>query len=320
MKILIAVVLLLLSARPAASQLVFTVCRETCPDPLRDPGGAAICHTRVAACETKLGLYNAYMGQLSAGVATHQLPATYRELLQPFYSNNLGGWRFGFSDRQPANNATTDCAVTYFNRANFVNLLRDGNLDGLWSWLFHELAHFDQCRILGTRDAYSKMWFGHLEVAFIQNNNLETLHDRMMMEGSAETVATRVMDRTRPLRDVNNRLVRPIAVTLKNSAGQTLGNRITIVAGASYRVVANVTGGSAPLVKSWRWMTPSNRFYAMASSRVLEDGNAFNVGGSTVGTHKVMIHVAQEQSNLVPGVKELTVEIVAPRQTGTFVR
>lgn len=319
-RILVAVALLACAARPAGGQLVFQVCRETCPDPLRDPGGAAICHARIATCETKLTLYNSYMAQLGGGVTTYQLPTMYRELLQPFYNNALSGWRFGFSDRQPPANATTDCTVTYFNRANFVNLLKDGNLDGLWNWLFHELAHYDQCRLLGTRDAYAKMWFGHLEVAYIQNNNLETLHDRMMMEGSAETVATRVMDRTKPLRDVNNRLVRPIAVALKNASGQVLGDKVTVVAGSTYRVTASITGGSEPLTKSWRWKTPATGYYATAPSRVLDGGNSFNVGSPTVGTYKVMLHVGQAESNLVPGVKELTVEVVPQRQPGTFSR
>jgi hypothetical protein len=312
--------LLIATARPAAGQLVYSVCRETCPDPLRDPGGAAICHARIATCETKLSIYSGYMGQLGAGITTYQLPAMYRELLQPFYSNNIGQWRFGFSDRQPPNNATTDCSVTYFNRANFVNLLRDGTLDGLWDWLFHELAHFDQCRILGTRDAYSKMWFGHLEIAFLQNNDLATIHDRMMMEGSAETVAGRVMDRTRPIRDATNRLVRPFAVTLTGPSGQTLGDKVTIAAGSAYRVKANITGGSQPRENAWRWMTPSTGFYAMASSRVLDGGAAFNVGSPTAGTYKVKIFVSQPGSNLVPGAKELTVEVVPPRQPGIFSR
>ena len=33
----------------------------------RDPGGAAICHARIATCETKLSIYSGYMGQLGAG-------------------------------------------------------------------------------------------------------------------------------------------------------------------------------------------------------------------------------------------------------------
>jgi hypothetical protein len=314
------VALLLFSARPASAQLVFSVCRETCPDPFRDPGGATVCNARVAACETKLGLYNTYMAQLSAGVTTYQLPAMYRELLQPFYSNNLGTWRFGFSDRQPPSNATTDCSVTYFNRANFVNLLRDGALDGLWDWLFHELAHFDQCRILGTRDAYSKMWFGHLEIAFIQNNNLETIHDRMMMEGSAETVAMRVLDRTRTLRDATNRLVRPFSVTFKGPSGQVLGDKVTIVRGSAYRVDANVTGGSQPRERVWRWMTPSTGFYASAPARILDGGAAFNAGSPDVGTYRVRLTVSQPGSNLVHAVKDLIVEVVQPKTSGVFIR
>ena len=317
---LTAFLLLLASARPVAAQLIYPVCGETCPDPLRDPGGATICHTRIAACQSKLTIYGGYMGQLGAGVTTYQLPAMYRELLQPFYSNNIGQWRFGFSDRQPQNNATTDCSVTYFNRANFVNLLRDGTLDGLWDWLFHELAHFDQCRILGSRDAYSKMWFGHLEIAFLQNNDIGTIHDRMMMEGSAETVAGRVLGRTRTLRDATNRLVRPFAVTLTGPSGQTLGDKVTIAAGSAYRVQANITGGSHPRENAWRWMTPSTGSYATASSRVLDGGAAFNVGSPAAGTYKVRVSVSQPGSNLVPGVKELTVVVVPPRQPGVFSR
>ena len=91
----------------SASAQVFPVCRETCPDPFRDPVGAAACQARISACDGKLASYRAYMTQLGAGVTTYQLPAIYRELLQPFYSANLANWRFGFSDRQPPNNATT---------------------------------------------------------------------------------------------------------------------------------------------------------------------------------------------------------------------
>src|SRR5215207_4059014 len=50
--------------RSTGAQLVFQVCRETCPDPLRDPAGFAACHARIAECESKLTAYNGYMGQL----------------------------------------------------------------------------------------------------------------------------------------------------------------------------------------------------------------------------------------------------------------
>ena len=319
-RILIPIALILVTASSASGQLVFSVCRETCPDPLRDPAGAAMCAARIAACESKLTLYNSYMAQMGAGVTTYQLPATYRELLQPFYSNNLSTWRFGFSNRQPADNATTDCATTYFNRAGFVTLLRDGNLDALWQWLFHELAHFDQCRILGSRDAYSKMWFGHLEVAFIQNNNIETIHDRMLMEGAADAVSTRVFDATRTLRDRTGRLVRPISVVLKGPSGQVLGSKVTIMQGQAYRVSATVSGGSQPMDRNWIWMLPGSTFFQAASTRVLDEGNAFNAGSTSLGTHRVRLIVAQPESNLVPAVKELIVEVVRPRAVSEITR
>ena len=300
------------ATRPLSAQLVFQVCRETCPDPLRDPVGAAACHARVAACESKLTTYNAYMAQLGAGVTTYQLPAVYRDLLQPFYSANLANWRFGFSDRQPTGNATTDCTVTYFNRANFVLLLRNGTLDGFWNWLFHELRHFTQCQQLGTRDAYAKMWFGHLELAFLQNNNLATIHDRMIMEGDADNVATRVMTSTLPLRDLNNRLVRPIAVVLAGSSGQVLGDRVTTRVGNTQRFIAQVTGGSDPLERIWRWRVPGSTLLAAAPANVVDAGNAFQFTPTVAGTYHVRVRVRQPGSNLAEAVKQIAVDVLPP--------
>ena len=297
-------------AEPSSAQLVFQVCRETCPDPLRDPIGAAACHARISACESKLTLYNTYMGQLGAGVTTYQLPATYRELLQPFFSANLANWRFGFSDRQPPFNATTDCSVTYFNRANFVLLLRTGELDGLWSWLFHELGHLNQCRQLASRDAYAKMWFGHLELAFLQNNDLETIHDRMFMEAQAAAVASRVMTSTVPLRDLTNRLVKPIAVSLAGSSGQTLGDVVSYRVGNTQRFTARVTGGSDPLERIWTLRVPGTTQLVSAPGNVVDAGNGFQFTPTVVGTYYVRVRVRQPGSNLAEAIKQITVEVL----------
>lgn len=298
------------AARPSSAQLVFQVCRETCPDPLRDPAGAAACHARIAACESKLTLYNTYMGQLSAGVTTYQLPATYRELLQPFFSANLTTWRFGFSDRQPPGNATTDCGVTYFNRANFVLLLRTGELDGMWAWLFHELGHLNQCRQLGSRDAYAKMWFGHLEFAFLQNNDLATIHDRMFMEAQADAVSARVMTSTVPLRDLTNRLVRPIAISLAGTSGQALGDAVTYRVGNAQRFTARVTGGSDPLERIWTWRVPGTIQLVSAPGNVVDGGNGFQFTPTAVGTYYVRVRVRQPGSNLAAAMKQVTVNVL----------
>jgi hypothetical protein len=311
MLVTLGVLSMTVAARSTSAQLVFQVCRETCPDPLRDPVGAAQCHARIAACESKLTAYNGYMLQLGAGTPTYQLPAMYRELLQPFYSADLSGWRFAFSDHQPPDNATTDCTVTYFNRANFVLLLREGKLDGMWGWLFHELRHFTQCQqMAGTRDAYAKMWFGHLELAFLQNNDLATIHNRMIMEGDANAVSDRVMASTVVLRDAKNRLVRPIAVTLAGSSGQVLGDRITVRVGSTQRFTAKVTGGSDPLERIWRWRIPETLQLVAAPANVVDAGNGFQFTPTTTGTYYVRVRVHQPESNLVDAIRQVTVDVL----------
>src|SRR5688572_18511724 len=306
----IAVLSTTLGARSTSAQVVFPVCRETCPDPLRDPIGAAACQARISTCDGKLASYRAYMAQLGAGVTTYQLPAMYRELLQPFYSADLANWRFGFSDRQPPNNATTDCNVTYFNRANFVLLLRNGTLDGFWNWLFHELAHFNQCQQLGTRDAYAKMWFGNLELAFLQSNNLETIHDRMIMEGAAEAVATRVVASTLPMRDLTNRLVRPFTVVLTGSSGEVLPDRVTARVGSAQRFSARVTGGSDPRERIWTWRVPGTLQLASAPGNVVDGGNAFQFTPTAVGTYFVRVRIRQPESSLAETIKQVAVDVL----------
>ena len=292
-----------------SAQLVFQVCKETCPDPFRDPGGAAVCQARISLCETKLTAYNTYMAQLSAGVTTYQLPAKYREILQPFYSANLANWRFGFADRQPPGNATTDCNVTYFNRAGFVTLLRDGNLDGFWGWLFHELRHFSQCGQLGSRDAYSKMWFGHLELAVIQSSNLETLHDRMLMEADADNVATTVLAGTRTMRDIHDRLVRPIVVTLAGPSGAVLADRTTIGKG-TYDISGRVTGGSDPLERNWWVKRPGTTIFAQVPSSVLNEARVFHLIADVTGEYTLRLHVRQPGSNLPEASRQIVLNAV----------
>ncbi len=305
------------AVRTAAAQLVFQVCHETCPDPLRDPGGAAACHARIAECESKLTAYNAYMAQLGAGTTTYALPAKYRELLQPFYSSNLSTWRFAFGDRQPPGNATTDCTVTYFNRANFVLLLRKGELDGLWGWLFHELQHFNQCQRGGTRDAYAKMWFGNLALAFIQNNDLATLHNRMPMESDANAAATRVLLSTEHMFDSRNHLVAPIAVVLSGASGQVLTDQIAARVGDVQHYTAKVTGGSDPLERIWTWRVPGSTILQSAPSNVVDGGNGFQFTPTAVGTYYVRARVRQPDSPLADAIKQVRVDVLpalAPRR------
>ena len=302
----------IMCATSASAQLVFAVCKETCPNPLTDPTGAAVCHARIAVCETKLTLYNGYMGQLGAGTTTFALPALYRDVLQPLYwSGNLANYRFAFGDRQPANNATTDCGVTYFNNQAMVNDIRNATISDStrWDWLFHELRHFTQCSGLGGRDAYAKMWFGHLEVAFLQNNNLETIHDRMIMEGDAATTGRNIMASTRTMRDINNRLVRPIVVAFRNASGTTIPDNYMAIVNTAQVFNAQITGGSDPLDVTWGVKSPTGTYYILQSNGITNNGRTFTWTPPSTGTWGVRSWVRQLGSNLPTGMRTVTVSV-----------
>jgi hypothetical protein len=60
--------------------------------------------------------------------------------------------------------------------------------------LLHELQHYNQCRRVGGRNRYAKMWFQDLEVSAIQAaiqgrvTSMKALHDGMPMEKEAKSV------------------------------------------------------------------------------------------------------------------------------------
>lgn len=151
-------------------------------------------------CETKVVLYRRYMDLLGAGVKLHHLPDGYVDQLKAYYPNvNLRSVRFGFSDRQPSGNATTDCHNMYFSSRDYTEKLRTGTLtvnDDL-SWLYHELRHTEQCKEVGGRDPFAEMWFKDFEYSALTTNlnnpdYYKVLHDKMPMERDADTRATAV--------------------------------------------------------------------------------------------------------------------------------
>ncbi|MFZ5877660.1 MAG: hypothetical protein ACOYXU_14835 [Nitrospirota bacterium] len=149
-------------------------------------------------CETKVVLYRRYMDVLGAGVTLYRLPDDYVDQLKGYYPNvNLRSVRFGFSDRQPPGNATTDCHNMYFSSRDYTEKLRTGTVDDDFFWLYHELRHTEQCKEVGGRDPYAEMWFKHLEYSALTTNinnpdYYKVLHDRMPMERDADARATAV--------------------------------------------------------------------------------------------------------------------------------
>lgn len=304
----------MLPSSGAAAQLpgiITPACRETCPNPLEDPVGAAACAARQQACTTKIDLYKTYMLQLGAGTAPASLTATYADVLQPFFAGaDLRSWRFAFGDRQPANNATTDCGITYFNNQSVVNDLRTGRLDedSEFAWLLHELRHYAQCTQLGGRDAYAKMWFGHLELAFLQTNgNLGAIHDEMIMEGDAATTAMTVLGRIAAMRDRSGRLVRPISVALEAN-GNATGSSLTALTGTPVRLTARTTGGSTPLDFSWTYKRPGESVWRSASA-IQRDDHVVELTPDRIGTYEVRVRVGQAGATLTPATARIAVRV-----------
>jgi hypothetical protein len=186
----------------AAGRAPTPACERACAECEPQPGGldlacaaeALACRSAVSLCEAKLAAYRAQMDELAAGVELSLLPGSYRRVLARFFPRlDLAGVRFGWSDRQPADNAITDCDRIYFARADFVARLRSEELRATseWLWLLHELRHAEQCTLLGGRDAYAARWLDELGLAFLADADLATLHDRLPMEGDADARAER---------------------------------------------------------------------------------------------------------------------------------
>ena len=153
-----AVTLTAVAAGDREVQGVAVACQRTCPDAVRFPVEAAACVAEMAACQTRLGLYDTYMAQLGAGVNKRSLPAAYVEVLQPLYPGApLGNYRFGFSPRQPAV-ATTDCSMTYYTTQAYVDKVAAGSLTtpNEFKLLFHEIHHYRQCMQAGGRNQFAK--------------------------------------------------------------------------------------------------------------------------------------------------------------------
>ncbi len=246
----------------------FAVCAKTCPV------GDVACVASVAACETKINAYNIYMAQMGADVPKLQLPSVYRDVLGPKYSQaNFNSYRFGFSDRQPPHNATTDCATTYFNSVDYVDGLKNADANPDWHWLLHEVTHVEQCTAAGGREAYAKRWWGEMEarlaamgrtVDFTQTPDqlakqmgglFLMVHDAMPMERAADNKAASVLvELERCCIDQGRKPIRPLKVTAIDDHPD---------AGSTVRLIltAKVDDGDSPFTSKWRIKSPGDLNY-----------------------------------------------------------
>ena len=257
-----AALAVLVTAVPAGA---FQVCARACA--ITD----AVCIAGVVACETRIHAYNIYMDQMGAGQQRFQLPAVYRDLLRLRYPQaNFVNYRFAFSDRQPANNATTDCAITYFNSQAQVDALRNAAANPVerWHWLLHEVTHVEQCTAAGGRERYANRWWNELMTAAAASGraidfnqppealaaqigaHAAALHDAMPMEQAADNKATAVLTALGGCcMSSDRRPIRPLEISAINDrldAGMKLQRILSVTA----------VNGDRPLTSVWRIKSP----------------------------------------------------------------
>lgn len=291
---LVTLAVALLAAAAAGAQPVSPACQENCPtcgvgSPPSCVAQATACAARIADCTAKLTAFNGYIAQMRAGVPRYSLTSTFRDVLSQFYSVNLGQWEFGYSYRQPPNNATTPCDETYFNDSPYVDALGAGTVDRSWTWLFHEIAHYEQCQQVGGYDFFAKMWWDHLSVSAVESSNLEELHDQMQMEQQAESKAQQVFAQFAQccLDPSTNRLIRPLEVTPISLSYSPVhvGNPLT--------VSVQVSDGPPQQTAEWYVKPPNASLFSPAGSvgTVASSGESFTWTPDSEGTWTVRFSV-----------------------------
>jgi hypothetical protein len=263
--VLTALVAIIWLQIPATKALGYQVCERKCGF------GDAACAAAIAACDTKINAYFLYMDQMGAGGTKYQLPDVYRDILRARYpQTNFNTYRFGFADRQPPNNATTDCNTTYFNNADYVERLRKASANPNWFWLLHEVAHPEQCTAAGGREGYAKRWWDELEAALaaqgIKVNVLQPpqaladqigklffqVHDMMPMEQQANKKANAVLTVISACcRSQGDAPIRPLELTAIED--RTDGGSLRRI------LKAKVANGDAPFTTRWWIKSPGDR-------------------------------------------------------------
>jgi len=265
--ILIAIAGIVWLQIPTTKAYGFQVCARQCAL------GDAACFATEAACDTKVHAYNLYMDQMGDGVTKYQLPDVYRDILRARYpQTNFNTYRFGFADRQPPNNATSDCNTTYYNSTDYVERLRNASANPDWFWLLHEVAHPEQCTSAGGREGYAKRWWDELDAALAaQGRKVNVLqapadlatqigslffqvHDMMPMERQATKKAkallmAEVLPRCCIAED--GKPIRPLTLTAIEDRSD---------GGSSRRILtAKVANGDAPFTTRWWIKSPGDR-------------------------------------------------------------
>jgi hypothetical protein len=257
------------------------LCKQSC-------GTNASCRGQ---CKRDYDLYMTWIGQMSSGVSTYRLPDRYVKAIGSHYSGiSLANWRFGYSPRQDANNATTDCDKTYFNDQEWVGRMRNSNVigDSKIHWMLHEIAHYEQCRSWGGRYQYIHTWWTQERAAQGGQLDMWAIHDTMPMENQADDRANQVLDALEDCclsgKGAQATINYPLRITgFKGVLDHTLPKSGTL----EFDLLITLTSGPADVTVAWTF--DSDPVSALSWASTLDQGRRVRITNPPQGRYTIRI-------------------------------
>lgn len=156
---------------------------------LGDYGKFRACRPIEVTANMRYNAYKAFMRKFEGKADTKMHPAL-TDFVKKNYNLDIASVRWGYASNTPST-CITDCTKIYCNRRDIIDDVKRGVVNR--SIVFHELAHVEQCKKVGGRDDYAKMWFGDLPKGFfgaldpaLDDKFKNKVHDEMPMEKQAE--------------------------------------------------------------------------------------------------------------------------------------
>jgi hypothetical protein len=156
---------------------------------LGDYGKFRACRPIEVTLNMRYNAYKAFMRKFEGKADTKMHPAL-SDFVKKNYDLDLEAVRWGYASNTPST-CITDCTKIYCDKKNLIEMVRSGTVTN--DIVFHELGHVQQCKKVGGRDDYAKMWFRDLPKGFfgaldpeLDGKFKDKIHDEMPMEKDAE--------------------------------------------------------------------------------------------------------------------------------------
>lgn len=271
------------------------------------------CQAAQSACMSKYTMFTGYLDQMGSGVPLFGLPPFLVQAMEPHFPGiSVDQWRFGYSNRQPADNATTDCERTFFNDQAMVNHLKAGEISAdspsgnEIGWLVHEIRHYEQCVEVGGRDFYSELWWGDLSETDLSSMDWKQIHDLMAMEQDASARRDAVVSQLAGccIHPDTGRLIPPLEIVSSTPAS------VSRYVGEQVEIGVEIAGGAEPLRYEWSSMCPPG--YCFSFAPIASDSERILFTPVLEGVYTFRLTVVQAEGSLLtlPG-REFTWQVVS---------